>query len=449
LSKPICYIFLCFVFSAFRVFSQSEKADSLFNVLKTSKEDTNKVRVLNAIAFELRNKSDADSCIALSQAALSLAEKLLWEEGVADCYYNLEWFHTLKSDFASGLDYDFKALAIWEKLKKEAPEEKKTFYEIKMARTYAGMGSIYSDQKMYEKALIYFSKAIAVEEKYGRKKSLAVHYGYMGNMYSGQENYPEALKYYKKALEYSEETGNKNVSSYWYYDSGDAYRFQAEREAFSPANKDSLRKSALHYYLKAKGTAEALGNKRLLGSVSGSLGQLYVAMGKPEEGEALLKQSIALSEEMSEFDALQLAEKSLSDLYSESGRVAEAFEHYKRYVNAKDSIDTENNARNQILVETKHEQDKKDLETKNEMQKQKIVRNSFVAGFAFVLLMAMLIFRSYRQKQKANIAISAQKQIIEGKNKDITDSIMYAERIQRSLLTPEKYIERSMKRLRK
>ena len=42
-----------------------------------------------------------------------------------------------------------------------------------------------------------------------------------------------------------------------------------------------------------------------------------------------------------------------------------------------------------------------------------------------------------------------QKEIIEEKNKDITASITYAKRIQSSLLTTEKYIEKSINRLKK
>ena len=42
-----------------------------------------------------------------------------------------------------------------------------------------------------------------------------------------------------------------------------------------------------------------------------------------------------------------------------------------------------------------------------------------------------------------------QKEIIEEKNKDITASITYAKRIQQSLLTTEKYIEKNINRLKK
>lgn len=49
---------------------------------------------------------------------------------------------------------------------------------------------------------------------------------------------------------------------------------------------------------------------------------------------------------------------------------------------------------------------------------------------------------------EAQQTITTQKQIIEEKNKDITDSIHYAKRIQTSLLPTEKYIDKSIKRLR-
>ncbi len=51
--------------------------------------------------------------------------------------------------------------------------------------------------------------------------------------------------------------------------------------------------------------------------------------------------------------------------------------------------------------------------------------------------------------QKAKETIVMQKEIIEEKNKDITDSIRYAKRIQESLLPTEKYIEKTLSRLKK
>ena len=78
-------------------------------------------------------------------------------------------------------------------------------------------------------------------------------------------------------------------------------------------------------------------------------------------------------------------------------------------------------------------------------------------------MFAIFIFRSLRiaRKQKDIIRIRKnileqqkmevefQRQIVEEHQKDIIDSITYARRIQRSLLPTEKYIEKTLSRLRK
>jgi len=97
------------------------------------------------------------------------------------------------------------------------------------------------------------------------------------------------------------------------------------------------------------------------------------------------------------------------------------------------------------LVEKSLEIEKHEAEAKH----QSILRNSFIAGFTLVLLFALFVLRSYKQKQKANRIITMQKNevekqkhLIEEHQKEILDSIHYAKRIQRSLLPTDKYFER-------
>src|ERR1700746_2634132 len=83
---------------------------------------------------------------------------------------------------------------------------------------------------------------------------------------------------------------------------------------------------------------------------------------------------------------------------------------------------------------SKIEQGKIDLKKEAELKHQKLIRNSFIAGFALLFILAFVIFIALRQKSKANIEISKQKQIIQEKNKDITDSINHAKSIQDAIL---------------
>ncbi len=69
----------------------------------------------------------------------------------------------------------------------------------------------------------------------------------------------------------------------------------------------------------------------------------------------------------------------------------------------------------------------------------------------FLLFVTTSIFFIFFKNQHLNFQkdILIQKEIIEEKNKDITASITYAKRIQQSLLPTDKYIDKTIRRLRK
>ncbi|MBI3511592.1 MAG: hypothetical protein HY064_13100, partial [Bacteroidetes bacterium] len=129
--------------------------------------------------------------------------------------------------------------------------------------------------------------------------------------------------------------------------------------------------------------------------------------------------------------------------------------YFKSYVNLRDTLFSQENKKQLVQKEMNYEfdkkqekqkadQDKKDALAKEQLKQKETERNYFIAGFALVLALAGFIFRSYRQKQKANEIISQQKLMVEEKQKEILDSIHYAKRIQQSLLPNEKYIAKNL-----
>lgn len=67
----------------------------------------------------------------------------------------------------------------------------------------------------------------------------------------------------------------------------------------------------------------------------------------------------------------------------------------------------------------------------------------FIA-IGFLILVALLILRSFRLKKRDNVTITLQKEIVEEKNREITDSINYAKRIQAAILPPTKLIKKHL-----
>jgi hypothetical protein len=150
----------------------------------------------------------------------------------------------------------------------------------------------------------------------------------------------------------------------------------------------------------------------------------------------------------------------LSDLYVIIHKPKLALEFYKAHIAARDSLFNDENTRKTTRLEmnyefekkesaTKLEQEKKDALAFEEGKKQKIVMYSVSGILVLVLCFALFAYRSYRQKQLANVEITKQKHLIEEKQKEILDSIRYAKRIQTAHLPNDKYITSIFKRLKK
>jgi serine phosphatase RsbU (regulator of sigma subunit) len=78
---------------------------------------------------------------------------------------------------------------------------------------------------------------------------------------------------------------------------------------------------------------------------------------------------------------------------------------------------------------------------------QQTQRNGFIIGLILLIVLIIFIYKSYLQKQKANVLITKQKHevehqkhIVEEHQKEIVDSIHYAKRIQSALLANEEFV---------
>jgi len=70
----------------------------------------------------------------------------------------------------------------------------------------------------------------------------------------------------------------------------------------------------------------------------------------------------------------------------------------------------------------------------------RVHRNFFSGIFILVAALGVVIYGRYRIKRSMSEQLQAKNIIIEEKNKDITDSIQYAKRIQRVLMAPDAYL---------
>ncbi len=81
----IIYLFLASVVILPRKLSAQAKMDSLNALLKTTKEDTNKVNIL----YQLSEECDEEDILKYAELSLKLAEKLNYKKGVASSLHSI------------------------------------------------------------------------------------------------------------------------------------------------------------------------------------------------------------------------------------------------------------------------------------------------------------------------------------------------------------------------
>ena len=215
----------------------------------------------------------------------------------------------------------------------------------------------------------------------------------------------------------------------------------------------------MDYYLKAMKIAEELDDKNTITINLGNIGLLYTALKKYNEAEKHLLSALAIDTSIGFLLHTKNTHEGLSALYSVKGEHKKALEHYKKAMVLKDTLFSEEKNKEITRKEMNYEFEKKEAAAKAEQEKKEAVQNAearrqkivliLVSGFLIlVLVFAVFIFRALRITQKQKRIIEQQKKVVEEKQKEILDSIHYAKRIQTALLPTEKYIEKSLNRLK-
>ncbi|HTL80581.1 MAG TPA: SpoIIE family protein phosphatase, partial [Bacteroidia bacterium] len=299
-------------------------------------------------------------------------------------------------------------------------------------------------EKNYKSAIDYTNRLIAYGKKADDIFTLAAEYGNMGNIVGAMGDKKAALGWYFLAVKCYGEKGKiqlpqqyANIGQTYFelgmYDSSLYY----SRLGLTYSSQQNSQAEIARCYQNIGGS---LYHQQQLDS---ALWYVNVALGMATAGKAV---DIELS-----------CHDLLSEIYEAKNDLPHALEHSREYARLTDSINAAADAalRNEMLARfdsQKKEEDialqKKDIDSLNAQREKDRLILWIVAVSA--LLVLLLIFVAYQIKRKANVKLEAQnkeillqKDEIATKNKEITDSINYAKRIQDAALPDLEILRKS------
>jgi serine phosphatase RsbU (regulator of sigma subunit)/tetratricopeptide (TPR) repeat protein len=432
-----CLIFLLMIA---RALIYSQNLDSLRQVLQNEKRDTVLINAWNAVGRSYILKANYVRADSLSHRALKLSQKIKFEKGLFNSFTNIGVLCYYQGKLPEALTNYLEALKIAEKRNDKAL----------MARAMANVGLIYEDQEEYDKTLEYYFKALKLKEELKEPVGTRAILTNIGRVYRRTEDYQNALVYFSRSLELSKKADSRGMIALNLFEIGNIFENK----------KDTA--NALASYLESLQNAEEGGDKVLAPTVKAKIGTIYLNQKKLKEAEKMFLSGLTTADEIGHMENQKILSGKLADLYAQLKNWSLAYIYYKKHKEVEDVI--VNDSKTKELVKNmmnfefdkkqaieRVEQEKKDALAAEEIEDHKTQRNYFIAGFVLILLVAAVVFRSYRQTQKANKIIAAQKELveeqkdlIEEKHKEITDSINYAERIQRSFLATKELLDANL-----
>lgn len=361
---------------------------------------------------------DPIQALKYSKEALSLAESLNYDKGIAYALNNLGVIQNGIGNLDKALEYFLQSWRIHQAINNQDG----------LAATLNNIGTVYSSKTNYNKALEYFVRAHQIVETLQDTSRIIGSLNNIGNVHLARNEDQLAMQYYKESLQLYKSLKDHYQAFDPHTNVGNIY--------FRKGDYDS----ALYYYQQSMEIEVA--NENLAGQA-----QALNNMGITQD--YLKNYNRAINYQV---DALEIAQainskplimsiyKSLSDTYFNTKDWMLAKDYLLLYGIVKDSIYNEESNRKISDLERSYELEQREkeielLKKESEIQQLQLKNNRYsiltiVFGAAILFSVAIFYYLKNQSSQKTRALLAS-------KNREITESIHYAQSVQAAILDPE------------
>jgi two-component system NarL family sensor kinase len=400
--------------------------DSLQKLLPGTPDDTLKVnRLLKLSQFQY---DPANTKKEFSLLALAIAEKLHYKKGIVLAANEAGSVYQINKDYQTAINFYKKAISLSQAYGFTSEE----------TDIYPALLNLYFYLGDYPNAMETISREMISAEKNQDKRRIAHCNNILGYIYFKQENFAAAEKYYGLYINNAIVLKDSAMLAHALGEVSDVYtaekKYAVSINALlntiricdnlaANADKPDSHTNALLPHYRSKALYRLGVNYKLSGKLTEALqyaleaiqyanhvsppkyeiARYYTNAGDVYKEQQNFKKAIDylhfgfdLSREIQHRENIRDAAEYLSQTYASMQRYDSAFYFYHIYTGLKDSI-VNNETKMKIAgIQGQYDIAKKD----KEITRQQQIRNILIGGFAFLLIVLLLLYNSYRLKQK-------------------------------------------------
>jgi len=404
----------------------------------------------NNLGYYYFGIDDHQNAIFSFEEAIKISKTINDLSVIPTALNNIGFIFKQQGDILRALEYYHQSL----KLNKTLNEKE----EIALALN--NIGGVYFKLEKYDKALNYYREALMIEKESGTQKGIARLYSNIGSVYTNQDMKKEAIDYFNQSLKiYKELQLKKGIAT----SLSKIAILEMSLINDSNQNKNSVlnhvllkHKEAYHIYKEIEdneGIAYSLNNISLT----------YKKLGDINSAYDFATRSLEIAKKIGFPETIKNAAEVLKDVAYHKRAFKQAYDLQELYYKMQDSISSLSIKEATLQKQFQYEYEKKLLaDSIKNVEKEKIIQAEIAAkdekikrqtteryglsgGVLVLLLFGSVIFKRYKESQKQKRIINTQKEIVEAKTKEITDSINYAKNIQNSILPTEEEFESTLK----
>jgi signal transduction histidine kinase len=324
---------------------------SLSAIYGNSKPDT---VLLNGYLDEANRyfSINPDSSYFFADKAYKLAIEKKLEKYISKAFQQLGKYAMSKEDFSKALDYFLKALAI----------EEKRNDPLRIASLNNSLGHINQIMEKFQKSLDYHNIAYKIFVKYNDTLGIVRTLNYLGNAHINREycetrtdeqkqtDYRKAISYYLKVLDLSKKINNEYGIMLAYTNLGNTYRKTHELKKAEQFNN-----LVINRYRNTDDWHSLMTALR-------SQANTYIQLKKHKEATAYFNECVQISKKQNMMDGIQYIYGEMAYNYQLAGQYKDAMDYYIKYMTLRDSVYNSEKSKQIFELETKYQTVKKEKE---------------------------------------------------------------------------------------